>query len=222
MTAAAKKFEVGSHSDNERDNIEESTTYKTKHSSGDLHSRLKTRKLLGVGETDDGDVHRSKLSQILGHSDQLYIRLPSGLRLWQIVLAVVFSVLSLWALLFPGHFFKAVYDMDGSSYTFPIRLYACALICISVIYWSTVQAADRDVIRMVLLSSVIFFTLQSCVMVLGMVTLSLSTTRWTVTLLGLQCVCSFIGYFFHCGMVASRHGCLIKTTSSKDLTEKDQ
>ena len=33
-----------------------------KHSSGDLHSRLKTRKLLGVGETDDGDVHRSKVS----------------------------------------------------------------------------------------------------------------------------------------------------------------
>jgi hypothetical protein len=32
-----------------------------KHSSGDLHSRLKTRKLLGVGETDDGDVHRSKV-----------------------------------------------------------------------------------------------------------------------------------------------------------------
>ncbi|XP_060580953.1 uncharacterized protein LOC132737636 isoform X1 [Ruditapes philippinarum] len=67
-----------------------------KHSSGDLHSRLKTRKLLGVGETDDGDVHRSKLSQILGHSDQLYIRLPSGLRFWQIILAVVFSILSLW------------------------------------------------------------------------------------------------------------------------------
>ncbi|GFY74447.1 hypothetical protein TNIN_90371, partial [Trichonephila inaurata madagascariensis] len=31
-----------------------------KHSSGDLQSRLKTRKILGVGETDNGDVHRSK------------------------------------------------------------------------------------------------------------------------------------------------------------------
>ena len=31
-------------------------------SSSDLHSRLKTRKVLGVGETDDGDVHRSKVS----------------------------------------------------------------------------------------------------------------------------------------------------------------
>ncbi|CAG7831129.1 unnamed protein product [Allacma fusca] len=32
-----------------------------KHSSGDLHSRLKTRKILGVGETDNGDIHRSKI-----------------------------------------------------------------------------------------------------------------------------------------------------------------
>ena len=37
-----------------------------KHSSGDLHSRLKTRKLLGVGETDDGDVHRSKVRKTAG------------------------------------------------------------------------------------------------------------------------------------------------------------
>ena len=44
-----------------------------KHSSGDLHSRLKTRKLLGVGETDDGDVHRSKV-KVQGH-DQFTIRL---------------------------------------------------------------------------------------------------------------------------------------------------
>lgn len=33
-----------------------------KHSSGDLQSRLKTRKILGVGETDNGDIHRSKVS----------------------------------------------------------------------------------------------------------------------------------------------------------------
>ncbi|KAI8783403.1 tumor protein p53-inducible protein 11 isoform X2, partial [Biomphalaria glabrata] len=67
-----------------------------KHSSGDLHSRLKTRKLLGVGETDDGDIHRSKLSQILGHSDQLYIRLPYGLRIWQLLIAIMFTFYGLW------------------------------------------------------------------------------------------------------------------------------
>lgn len=34
-------------------------------SSSDLHSRLKTRKVLGVGETDDGDVHRSKVRIVM-------------------------------------------------------------------------------------------------------------------------------------------------------------
>lgn len=34
-----------------------------KHSQSDLVSRLKTRKILGVGgEDDDGEVHRSKVS----------------------------------------------------------------------------------------------------------------------------------------------------------------
>lgn len=33
-----------------------------KHSQTDLVSRLKTRKVLGVGEDDDGEVHRSKVS----------------------------------------------------------------------------------------------------------------------------------------------------------------
>lgn len=135
-----------------------------KHSSGDLHSRLKTRKLLGVGETDDGDVHRSKLSQILGHSDQLYIRLPSGLRIWQILLAIIFSVMSIWALVFPSHYFVSMYELDGKSYTFPIRLYATALVCIAVMYWSTIQASDRDIIRLVLLSSIVFFALQTLVL----------------------------------------------------------
>ncbi|KAH3857725.1 hypothetical protein DPMN_100338, partial [Dreissena polymorpha] len=52
--------EDGKSYQDSKDGKEENVSYKVKHSSGDLHSRLKTRKLLGVGETDDGDVHRSK------------------------------------------------------------------------------------------------------------------------------------------------------------------
>ncbi|GFX84415.1 transposable element Tc3 transposase [Trichonephila clavipes] len=40
-----------------------------KHSSGDLHSRLKTRKILGVGETDNGDIHRSKFGLAIHQND---------------------------------------------------------------------------------------------------------------------------------------------------------
>ncbi|XP_046572141.1 tumor protein p53-inducible protein 11-like isoform X2 [Haliotis rubra] len=135
-----------------------------KHSSGDLHSRLKTRKLLGVGETDDGDVHRSKLSQILGHSDQLYIRLPQGLRVWQCLLAAMFTIIALWALVFPAHLFDISFETEEGKYlTLPVRLYGAALLSLSCLHWNTLQSQDRDVIRGSLLSSVIYFSLQTLV-----------------------------------------------------------
>ncbi|RXM97504.1 Tumor protein p53-inducible protein 11 [Acipenser ruthenus] len=52
-----------------------------KHSQSDLVSRLKTRKILGVGgEDDDGEVHRSKISQVLGNEIKFSGREPLGLR----------------------------------------------------------------------------------------------------------------------------------------------
>ena len=41
-----------------------------------------------------------QLSQILGHSEQLYIRLPRGLRIWQFLLALMFTVIGLWVSFF--------------------------------------------------------------------------------------------------------------------------
>ncbi|KAK7486337.1 hypothetical protein BaRGS_00022385, partial [Batillaria attramentaria] len=114
-------------------------------SSSDLHSRLKTRKVLGVGETDDGDVHRSKLSQILGHSDQLYVRLPWGLRAWQFILALSFTVVSLWALIMPSQLFDVTFETDEA---------------LSLFHWNSLNVSDRDVIRAALLSSIVYFMLQ--------------------------------------------------------------
>ncbi|XP_064601634.1 tumor protein p53-inducible protein 11-like isoform X3 [Liolophura sinensis] len=133
-----------------------------KHSSGDLHSRLKTRKLLGVGETDDGDVHRSKLSQILGHNDQLYVRLPWGLRMWQFMLAITFTVVAIWALMFPAHLYEVLFGTQQPQESLlPVRLYGIAILCISLVYWSTLQSADREIIRMILLVSMVYFGLQT-------------------------------------------------------------
>ncbi|XP_064601633.1 tumor protein p53-inducible protein 11-like isoform X2 [Liolophura sinensis] len=138
------------------------STYKLKHSSGDLHSRLKTRKLLGVGETDDGDVHRSKLSQILGHNDQLYVRLPWGLRMWQFMLAITFTVVAIWALMFPAHLYEVLFGTQQPQESLlPVRLYGIAILCISLVYWSTLQSADREIIRMILLVSMVYFGLQT-------------------------------------------------------------
>ncbi len=57
-----------------------------KSSCSDLQSRLKVRKLLGVGDTAG-----SKISQILGHSDHLIFQLPPKLTLWLLLTTILFS-----------------------------------------------------------------------------------------------------------------------------------
>ncbi|PVD33810.1 hypothetical protein C0Q70_05071 [Pomacea canaliculata] len=106
-------------------------------SSSDLHSRLKTRKVLGVGETDDGDVHRSK------------------------------------ALVLPSHLFDITFETEEGQYvTLPVRLYGAALLALAIFHWNCLYATDRDVIRMSLLSSAVYFTLQTA----GLIKLHLEET----------------------------------------------
>jgi hypothetical protein len=60
-----------------------------KNSCGDLQSRLKARKVLGVGDTAG-----SKISQILGHSDHLIFQLPPKLATWLLLTTTLFSCFS--------------------------------------------------------------------------------------------------------------------------------
>ncbi|KFP51722.1 Tumor protein p53-inducible protein 11, partial [Cathartes aura] len=100
-----------------------------KHSQTDLVSRLKTRKILGVGgEDDDGEVHRSKISQVLGNEIKFAVREPLGLRVWQLVSAVMFSGVAIMALAFPDQLYDAVFDEVSVSSKTPIRLYGGALL----------------------------------------------------------------------------------------------
>ncbi|XP_009070989.1 PREDICTED: tumor protein p53-inducible protein 11, partial [Acanthisitta chloris] len=100
-----------------------------KHSQTDLVSRLKTRKILGVGgEDDDGEVHRSKISQVLGNEIKFAVREPLGLRVWQLVSAVMFSGVAIMALAFPDQLFDAIFEEESVSSKTPIRLYGGALL----------------------------------------------------------------------------------------------
>uniref|UniRef100_A0A8C3D2N1 Tumor protein p53-inducible protein 11 n=125 Tax=Neognathae TaxID=8825 RepID=A0A8C3D2N1_CORMO len=100
-----------------------------KHSQTDLVSRLKTRKILGVGgEDDDGEVHRSKISQVLGNEIKFAVREPLGLRVWQLVSAVMFSGVAIMALVFPDQLFDAIFEEESVSSKTPIRLYGGALL----------------------------------------------------------------------------------------------
>ncbi|XP_009997888.1 PREDICTED: tumor protein p53-inducible protein 11 [Chaetura pelagica] len=90
----------------------------------DLVSRLKTRKILGVGgEDDDGEVHRSKISQVLGNEIKFAVREPLGLRVWQLVSAVMFSGVAIMALAVPDQLYDVIFDEEPASSKTPIRLY---------------------------------------------------------------------------------------------------
>ncbi|XP_076842128.1 tumor protein p53-inducible protein 11b isoform X3 [Brachyhypopomus gauderio] len=107
-----------------------------KHSQTDLVSRLKTRKILGVGgEDDDGEVHRSKISQMLGNEIKFAMREPVGLRIWILFSAVVFTLMALMALAFPNQLFEVVFDQEQTATSTSIRLYGGAVLitCVTLV-----------------------------------------------------------------------------------------
>uniref|UniRef100_A0A8B9DA16 Tumor protein p53-inducible protein 11 n=1 Tax=Anser cygnoides TaxID=8845 RepID=A0A8B9DA16_ANSCY len=132
-----------------------------KHSQTDLVSRLKTRKILGVGgEDDDGEVHRSKISQVLGNEIKFAVREPLGLRVWQLVSAVMFSGVAIMALAFPDQLYDTVFNEESASSKTPIRLYGGALLSISLIMWNALYTAEKVIIRWTLLTEACYFAVQ--------------------------------------------------------------
>ncbi|XP_077867152.1 tumor protein p53-inducible protein 11-like isoform X1 [Saccoglossus kowalevskii] len=132
-----------------------------KQSSGDLQSRLKTRKLLGVGESEDGSVPLSKIHQILGGDDHCMLVVPIGLRIWQLSVAGMFATVSLLTLMFPGFMFDLPVECDNRyAYVLPARLYGAALLGFAIMTWSVVHSVTKQVIRMSLMADIIYFTIQ--------------------------------------------------------------
>ncbi|XP_070558106.1 tumor protein p53-inducible protein 11-like isoform X2 [Ptychodera flava] len=132
-----------------------------KQSSGDLQSRLKTRKLLGVGESEDGSVPLSKIHQILGSDDHCMLTIPPGLRIWLLLSAGMFSIVSLMTLLFPGYMFDVSLDCEKSyAYALPGRLYGAALLGLSIVLWSAVNTVSKHVMRWCLLAQSVYFSIQ--------------------------------------------------------------
>ncbi|XP_075610794.1 tumor protein p53-inducible protein 11 [Balearica regulorum gibbericeps] len=141
-----------------------------KHSQTDLVSRLKTRKILGVGgEDDDGEVHRSKISQVLGNEIKFAVREPLGLRVWQLVSAVMFSGVAIMALAFPDQLYDTVFDEESASSKTPIRLYGGALLSILLIMWNALYTAEKVIIRWTLLTEACYFAVQFLVTTVSLV-----------------------------------------------------
>ncbi|KAF8770986.1 Tumor protein p53-inducible protein 11 like protein [Argiope bruennichi] len=119
-----------------------------KHSSGDLQSRLKTRKILGVGETDNGDVHRSKISQVLGHNEHLFVKLPRCYWVWHLGMAMVFTIAGV------THIFAPYTKPDSSpekETSQPLQmmasLYGSVLLGFAFLLWSFFGTTDKSIAR---------------------------------------------------------------------------
>ncbi|XP_028842271.1 tumor protein p53-inducible protein 11b [Denticeps clupeoides] len=132
-----------------------------KHSQTDLVSRLKSRKILGVGgEDDDGEVHRSKISQMLGNEIKFAVKEPVGLRLWILFSAVVFTVVALMALVFPNQLYEVVFDAEQTVTSISVRLYGGAVLSLSLIMWNGLYTAEKVIIQWTLLSEACYFAIQ--------------------------------------------------------------
>lgn len=120
-----------------------------KHSTGDLLSRLKTRKVLGVGETENGDVHRSKISQLLGHNEHLYMKFPKGYWAWQVAMASFMTFEGGLLYFFPHQvqrFFLPVSMVTDVAVPPILAAHQChgaALLGFAILLWKFVDNRDR-------------------------------------------------------------------------------
>uniref|UniRef100_A0A3P8RRK9 Tumor protein p53-inducible protein 11 n=1 Tax=Amphiprion percula TaxID=161767 RepID=A0A3P8RRK9_AMPPE len=126
-----------------------------KHSQTDLISRLKSRKILGVGgEDDDGEVHRSKISQMLGNELKFAVREPIGLR------AELCFCFPTQALMFPNQLYEVVFEEELSTTSISVRLYGGALLSLALIMWNGLYTAEKVIIQWTLLSEACYFAVQ--------------------------------------------------------------
>ncbi|XP_071954934.1 tumor protein p53-inducible protein 11-like isoform X2 [Antedon mediterranea] len=153
-------------SSSEQATLKRQASFQRKQSSGDLQSRLKTRKLLGVGENEDGSVPVSKISQILGGDDNFLFAFPAGLKLWQVTTSFVFTLVSIMAIIFPSKLvvlYSSSLECESAN-VYPIMFFGASLACLAVLFWSSVHSPSRHVIRWTLIAQIVYFTLQTLVL----------------------------------------------------------
>ncbi|XP_036400317.1 tumor protein p53-inducible protein 11-like [Megalops cyprinoides] len=172
-----------------------------KHSQTDLVSRLKTRKILGVGgEDDDGEVHRSKISQMLGNEMKFAVREPVGLRMWILFSAVMFTLMALMALALPNQLYEVVFDDQLSATRVSVRLFGGALLSISLIMWNGLYTAEKVIIQWTLLTEACYFGVQFLVTsIILMETGSVSNAAILLLLSQVLFLIVTLAYYYHLG-----------------------
>ncbi|XP_014673716.1 PREDICTED: tumor protein p53-inducible protein 11-like [Priapulus caudatus] len=121
----------------------------------------------------------NSISQILGHSEHLYSRLPRGLWYWQMTEAFSYALLALLALVLPGRIYSITLgiNMENSESALGVRFYGAALACIAVLLWNVIGSTDKPLLRLSLMVSGVHYGIQILGVVITMVHLGhFSTT----------------------------------------------
>ncbi|CCD68930.1 Tumor protein p53-inducible protein 11 [Caenorhabditis elegans] len=148
-----EKLKVGTPTDD--------TIVSRKQSASDLQSRLKTRKLLGVGELagDNGEVYKSKISQLLGINESLYVRLPRGMFVWNTLNSLYFLLIGTICLVLPR---LGIYLDHGIEQIPPealviVRYYGVTLVSFGILFKFILQQREtRADIALLLLVTAVF------------------------------------------------------------------
>ncbi|OCT80066.1 hypothetical protein XELAEV_18026888mg [Xenopus laevis] len=102
-----------------------------KHSQTEFVNWLKTRKILGW-----------EVKMMMGRST-VTVREPLGLRLWQFLMAIMFTRIAVMALTFPDQLYAAVFASGPVSSRTSTRSYGGALSSISLIIWNSLYTAEK-------------------------------------------------------------------------------
>ncbi|XP_035701110.1 tumor protein p53-inducible protein 11-like [Folsomia candida] len=192
-----------------------------KHSSGDLHSRLKTRKMLGVGETDNGDIHRSKISQVLGHNEHLYLKLPKGYWNWQGFLASLLAFQAGFIILLPESSAQlGLIGVQTPTHYVPSQYYAVTMLALSYLIWKFLNIKDKMVTRATLVAILLHFSSLCAVDLLH----AIRSGQWStlvdvkgLTMMGLRGLTLIVSFTYLYRMGTATSG-LRKSPSYKDVS----
>lgn len=131
-----------------------------KRSFDDAQSRLKSRKILGLGGKES-----SKILQVLGNCEHLETKLPDGLSIWLTLSSMVFLIMSVGCLILfkPFSYILAV-DLTSRVIVMEVRLLGATFAGLAGLTWLT-NMVSYLVIRNVLLSHIIYFGLATFVFI---------------------------------------------------------
>lgn len=161
-----------------------------KRSFDDAQSRLKCRKLLGIGGKEP-----SKVLQVLGSHESYFISIPRGYETWQVVVPVFLSVVSIMLMIFPSYCLRALGDSKESTSfagALSCRLLASALIGIAGISWETKPITISSIKRILLLHSTYC---GAATLFLAVACISLRT-RFLIALTAIHAIVAAVSLFY--------------------------